>query len=128
LGDTEDHNDISGKWYVEWALNTSADSPIFQWFGEAFLPTLLKEPAEYHKPDQDDPLREELLLAHQTHENSLSHEAPAQKALLLCPLPAQVHRLKWWLTKYFDDRLDIFHMYAEMGNDEWTEIQLKFPD
>jgi hypothetical protein len=30
--------------------------------------------------------------------------------------------------KYFADHVDIFHMYAEMGNDEWTEMQLKFQD
>jgi hypothetical protein len=29
---------------------------------------------------------------------------------------------------YFADHLDIFHMYAEMGNDERTETQLKFLD
>jgi hypothetical protein len=36
--------------------------------------------------------------------------------------------LKWWLTKYFADNVDIFHMYAEMGNDERTEMQFKFQD
>jgi SNF2 family DNA or RNA helicase len=36
--------------------------------------------------------------------------------------------LKWWLTKYFADIVDIFHMYAEMENDECTEMQLKFQD
>jgi SNF2 family DNA or RNA helicase len=36
--------------------------------------------------------------------------------------------LKWWLTKYFADNVNIFHMYAEMGNDERTEMQLKFQD
>jgi hypothetical protein len=36
--------------------------------------------------------------------------------------------LKWWLTKFFADHLDIFYMYAEMGNDERTEMQLKFQD
>ena len=34
----------------------------------------------------------------------------------------------WWLTKFFADHLDIFDMYAEMGNDERREIQLKFHD
>jgi SNF2 family DNA or RNA helicase len=36
--------------------------------------------------------------------------------------------LKWWLTKHFADNLDIFYMFAEMGNDEQTEMQLKFQD
>jgi hypothetical protein len=36
--------------------------------------------------------------------------------------------LKWWLIKFFVDHLDIFHMYAEMGNYERTEMQLKFQD
>jgi hypothetical protein len=36
--------------------------------------------------------------------------------------------VKWWLTKFFADNVDIFHTYAEMGNDERTEMQLKFQD
>ena len=48
--------------------------------------------------------------------------------MLFCPLPGQVHHLKWWLTKVFADHLDIFYMYAEMGNDERTEMQPKFQD
>jgi hypothetical protein len=53
---------------------------------------------------------------------------PPQMAVLFCPLPGQVRHLKWWLTKIFGDNVDIFHMYAEMGNDERTEMQLKFQD
>jgi hypothetical protein len=44
------------------------------------------------------------------------------------PLPGQVCHLKWWLTNIFADDLDIFYMYAEMGNNERTEMQLKFQD
>jgi hypothetical protein len=33
--------------------------------------------------------------------------------------------LKWWLTKFFAENVDIFHMYAEMGNDKRAEMQLK---
>jgi len=51
-----------------------------------------------------------------------------QKAVQFCPLPGQVHHLKWWLTKQFADHVDIFHMYAEIGNEERTEMQLKFHD
>jgi SNF2 family DNA or RNA helicase len=36
--------------------------------------------------------------------------------------------LKWWLKKIFADKLNIFYMCAEMGNDEYTEMQLKFQD
>jgi len=36
--------------------------------------------------------------------------------------------LKWWLTKFFADDVDTVHMYAEMGNDEPTEMQLKSHD
>jgi len=36
--------------------------------------------------------------------------------------------VKLWLTKFFADNVDIFHMYAEMGNDECPEMQLKFQD
>jgi SNF2 family DNA or RNA helicase len=49
-------------------------------------------------------------------------------AVLFCPLPGEVRHSKWWLTKFFGDDVDIFHMYAKMGNDESTEMQLKFQD
>ena len=48
--------------------------------------------------------------------------------MLFCPLPGQFRHLKWWLTKFFADHLDIFYIYAEMGNNERTEMQLKFQD
>jgi len=48
--------------------------------------------------------------------------------VLFCPLPGEVRHLKRWLTKYFADHVDIFHMYAEMDNDERTEMQLRFQD
>jgi len=48
--------------------------------------------------------------------------------LLFCPLRGQVPHLKWWLTKFFGDHLEIFYMYAEVRNDKRTEMQLKFED
>jgi len=54
-GDTEDSNDVSGQWYDQWALDTWVDLPIFRWLRETFLPMLVKEPAEYPEPDEDDP-------------------------------------------------------------------------
>jgi len=48
--------------------------------------------------------------------------------VLFCPLPGQVRHLKWWFTQFFADNLDIFYMFVEMGNDERTEMQLKFQD
>ena len=36
--------------------------------------------------------------------------------------------LKPWLTKFLADNLDILYIYAEMGNDESTEMQLKLRD
>jgi len=88
---------------------------------------LVKEPGEYPEPDQDDILRETLLPEERT-ENAPPSAPPPQKAVLFCPLPGQVCHLKWWLTKFFADNVDIFHMYAKMGNDERTEMQLKFQD
>jgi len=49
-----------------------------------------------------------------------------KRVVRLCSLPGEVRHLKWWITKFFADQLDIFYMYAEMGNDECSEIQLKF--
>jgi len=59
-------------------------------------------------------------------ENAPLSAPPPQKAVLFCPLPGQVRHLKWCVTKFFGDNVDIFHMYAEMGNDERTEMQLHF--
>jgi len=120
-----DRNDISEQWYNEWPLDTWVDSPIFQPLRETFLPMLVNEPAEYPEPDQDDTLREALRPVQVRHDNALPSAPPLQKAVLFCPLPGQVCHLKWWLTKYFADHVDTFHMYAEMGHDECTEMQLK---
>jgi len=128
LGDREDRNDVSGQWYDEWPLDTWVDSPIFCWLRETFLPMLVNEPAEYPEPDQDDESREALLLEQDRYENALPGAPPPQKAVLFCLLPGQVRHLKWSLTKFFADNVDIFHMSAEMGNDERTEMQLKFQD
>ena len=88
---------------------------------------VVKEPAEYPKSDQDNTLRE-TLLPEERNENAPPSGPPPQKAVLFCPLPAQVRHLMWWLTKFLAVNVDIFDMYAEMGNDEHTEIQLKFQD
>jgi hypothetical protein len=126
LGETEDRNDVSGQWYKEWPLNPWVDCPIFRWPIETFLAILVKEPAEYPEPDQEDESREALLPEQDRIKNVLHSAPPPQKAVLLCTLPGQVCYLKWWLTKFFADNVDIFHMYAEMGNDKRAEMQLKF--
>jgi hypothetical protein len=61
LGDTEDRNDVSGQWHDKWPLDTWVESPIFGWLRETYLPMLVKEPAEYSKPYQDNASRETLL-------------------------------------------------------------------
>jgi len=89
---------------------------------------LLKEPAEYPEPDKDEVSNEALLHTPESHKRTLPRAPPPQKAVLFCPVPGQVRHLKLWLMKFFADHLDIFYMYAEMGNDECTEMQLKFQD
>jgi len=127
LGDTEGRNDVSGQWHDEWPLDTWVECPIFRWLRETLLTMLVKERAEYSDPDQDDASRE-TLLPKERNENAPPSAPPQQKVVLFCPLHGQVRHLKWWLTKFFADNVDIFHMYAEMGNDERTEMQLKFQD
>jgi len=128
LGDTEDRNDIAGQWDDEWALGPLVDLPVFQSLRETFLPMLVYEHAEYPEPDEDDPLNDALLPEHERHHNALPSAPRPQQAMLCCLLPGQVRYLKWWMMKYFADHVDIFHMYAEVGNDERTEMQLKFHD
>jgi SNF2 family DNA or RNA helicase len=48
--------------------------------------------------------------------------------VLFSPLPGQLCHLKWWLRKFFADHLNIFYMSSETGNDEGTDMQLKFQD
>jgi len=83
---------------------------------------------EYPEPEEDEASNEALLHEPERYKSALPRAPSPQTALLFCPLPGQVCHLKWWLTKFFGDHLDIFYMYAEMGNDEHTEMQLKFQD
>jgi hypothetical protein len=46
--------------------------------------------------------------------------------VLFYHLSGQVRHLKWWATKHFADHVDIFHMYAAMGNNEHNEKQFKY--
>jgi hypothetical protein len=129
LGDTKDRNDVSGKWYDDWALDTWVDSPIFRWLRDTFLPMLVNESAEYPKPDGDKSSNVALLHEPESVKITLPRAPPPpQKAVLFGPLPGQVRHLRWWLTQLFVCNLDIFYMFAEMGNDEQTEMQLKFQD
>jgi SNF2 family DNA or RNA helicase len=84
--------------------------------------------AEYTKPEKDEASNEVLLRKAESLTGTLRSALHLQKAVLFCPLPAHFHHLKWWLTKCILDNLKIFYTYAEMGNDERTEMQLKFQD
>jgi hypothetical protein len=128
LGDTEDRNDVSEQWYNEWPLDTWVDSPIIRWLTDTSLPMHVNAPAEYPEPDEDEASNEALRHEPERYDSALPRAPPPQKAVLFCPLPCEVRHLKWWLTKFFGDHLDIFYMYAEMGNDERTKMQLKFQD
>jgi len=88
---------------------------------------LVKWPAMYPEPDQDDKLREALFLEPVRNENALP-AVSSHKEVLFCPLPGQVQHLKCWLTKYFADHEEMFQIYAGMGSDERTEMQIKFQD
>jgi hypothetical protein len=87
---------------------------------------LVKESAEYPKPDKDEASNEALLYEPESLKSTLLRALPHQKAALLCPLPGQVLYLKWWLTKFFANNVHIFYMFAEMVNDKHTEMELTF--
>jgi hypothetical protein len=87
------------------------------------------ESTEYPEPDEDEAWNEALLHEPDCLKSTLPRAPPPpQKAVLICPLPGQVCDLKWLLAKFFTDNMNIFYMFAEMGNDELTEMQLKFQD
>ena len=127
LGDTEFHNDISAQGYEEWPHHAWVQSPIVWWLGEPFQPMLTHKPGVYPEPDQDESWREALLPEQERNGNS-PQSTSHTKAVLFCPLPGLVRHLKCWLTNYFADHVDIFHMYKEMGNDAHKEMQLKYRD
>jgi len=89
---------------------------------------LVNRSVQYPEPDEDEALNKVLLHKPENHISTLPHAPPPQNVVLFCPLPGKVRHLKWWLTKSFADHLDIFYLYAEMGNDGRTEMQLKFQD
>jgi hypothetical protein len=90
---------------------------------------LVNKSAQYPEPDRDEASNEALLHKPESLEITFPCEPPPpQKAVLLCPLPGRVCCLKWWLTKFLPDNLDIFYMFAEIGNNECTAMQLKFQD
>jgi hypothetical protein len=128
LGVTEDWNDVAGQCYIESQLDTSVDSPIFRWLGDTFLPMLVNKSTDYPEPDEDEAANEALLHEPKCLESTLSRACRSQTAFPFCPLPRQVRHLKPWPTIYCLHDLDIFYMFAEMGNDKCTEMQLKFQD
>jgi len=90
---------------------------------------VVNKPAEYPEPDEVEASNEALLHEPETNESALPRAPPPpHKTVLYPPLPGQVRHLKWLLWKFFPDHLDILYMYAEMGNNERTEMQLKFQD
>jgi len=89
---------------------------------------LAKEPTEYPDPDEDEASNKALPPEPESNISVLPCAPPPQKEVLFCLLPGQVRHLKWWLTELFVEHLDIVYMYAEMGNDQRTEMQLTFQD
>jgi len=89
---------------------------------------LVNKYVEYPKPDHDDASREAVLPGTECKEQALPNGRSPLQAVQFCPLPGQVRHVKWWLTKYFADHADVFHLWAEMGNDECTGVKLKFQD
>ena len=89
---------------------------------------LVKEHGEYPEPDEAEASNEAILPGPEKNKSSLPCAPPPHNALLFCPLPRQACHWKLWLTMLFADHLDVFYMYAEIGNDERTEMQLKFQD
>jgi hypothetical protein len=126
LGDNEEWNDVSGQWFNEWPLDSWVDSPIVQRLTVTFLSMLENPAAEYPEPDEDEASKQVLLHKPDIDSSALPCAPPPQNAVQFCSLPGQLCHLKWWLTKYCAHDLDIFYLYAEMGNNESTEMQLKF--
>jgi len=102
------------------------DSSICGWLRDKILPRIFNAPAEYSKPDKDKASNETLLHEPEKYTSTLPSAPPPSTVVLFCPLPGEDCHLKWWLRKLFADHLDIFYQYEEMGNNECTQMQLKF--
>jgi hypothetical protein len=89
---------------------------------------LVKEPAEYLKPDEDKASNQALQHKPERYKTALPCAPSHQEVVLLNLLSGQVHHLKYWLNMFFANHLNIFYLNAKMGNDEYTEMQLKFQD
>jgi hypothetical protein len=89
---------------------------------------LVNAAAEYPEPYHDKASNEALLHELPSNCSALPCAPTPHKAVVFCLLPTQVRHLKWWLTKFFADRLDIFNISVEIGNDEQTEMRRKFQD
>ena len=74
---------------------------------------LVNGSAEYPEPDKDEASNEALLHEPESLKSTLACALPSQMAVLFCPLPGRVRHLKWWLTKFFVDNLDIFYTSAK---------------
>jgi hypothetical protein len=88
----------------------------------------VKEPAEYPNPGKDKASNQVLQHEHESIECAMPYTPPCQKEVQFCLHPGHVCHLRWWLKMLIADQLNILYMYAEMGNDEHTQIQLKFQD
>jgi len=86
---------------------------------------LVNIPVVYPKPDDDRASNKVLLYNPERCPSAGPHAPSSQMAVLFCPLPGQLHYLKWWLTTLLVDHLDILYMYVEMCKDEQTEMQLR---
>jgi len=52
---------------------------------------IAKEHVEYSEHDKDEASNEALLYVPGSNTSALPHAPPPQKAVLICPLPGQVH-------------------------------------
>jgi hypothetical protein len=88
---------------------------------------LVNESGEYLEPEEEDETSHEALLhTPASLKITLPCALPPHLAVLFCLLRGTVRDLKCWLNKCFAVNLDIFYMFAEMSNNENTEMQLKF--
>jgi len=86
------------------------------------------ELVEYHEHNENEVSNVGILNRIERIEITFSGEPVLQMAVLFCPLPGIVHHLVWWLTKSLVNHIDSFIMYMEMGNNNHTEMQLRFQD
>jgi len=89
---------------------------------------VVNKPGGNPEHNKDIMSKEVLFQEQERNKNALRSGPPPHKGAIFHVLSNEVHHSKWQLTKYFTYNVEIFHLYAEMGNNDHPAMHLRFLD